>query len=76
MSVTYSECAFVTLVIQHAKLIRLIVVCGLAGCTIFFHIISQTAQFTVKDIERKMSVLFSLQLCLKNFSFSEELSEI
>ena len=36
--VRYSECAFVALVIQHVMPTRHIVVCGLPGCTIFFHI--------------------------------------
>ena len=39
ISVIYSECVSVALGIQHAKLLRRIFVCGLSGCTIFFHII-------------------------------------
>jgi len=39
-SVTYSECVPVALVIQHVKLLRPIIVCGLSRFTIFFHIIS------------------------------------
>jgi len=33
---TYSECVFVVLVTQHAKLMRSVVICGLSGCTLFF----------------------------------------
>jgi hypothetical protein len=38
ISIKYSECVFVALVIQHAKRMRHIIICGLS--TIRFHIIS------------------------------------
>jgi len=37
--VTQSELVFVALGIQHALRISHIAICGLSGCTIFFHII-------------------------------------
>jgi len=38
--VAYSEFVFVAIVIQHAMLLRHIVVCGLSVCTMIFQIIS------------------------------------
>jgi len=40
ISITYSECVFVGLVIQHEKCMRHIVTCGLQVLPYFFHIIS------------------------------------
>ena len=40
ISITYSECVFVALGIQHAMRMLHIVICGLSGSTVFFHIIS------------------------------------
>ena len=41
MSITYSECVSVALVIHHAERMRRIILsCGLSGCTVFFYIIS------------------------------------
>jgi hypothetical protein len=38
----------VALVIQHAKRMRRIVICGFCGSTLFFHIISKVARFSKK----------------------------
>jgi len=40
ISITYSERIFVAVDIQRAKRLRRIVICGLSGSTLFFHIIS------------------------------------
>jgi len=40
MSITYSECVYVALVIQRALRMRHIVIYGYSSCTVVFHIIS------------------------------------
>jgi len=40
ISITYSVPVFLALGIQQVMRMRLIVICGQLGCTIFFHIIS------------------------------------
>jgi len=39
-SITYCECVFVALGIQHAMRMSHIVICCLSGSTMFYHIIS------------------------------------
>jgi hypothetical protein len=61
MSITYSECEFVALGIQPAKIMHHIVICGPSGCTIFFHIISRFSE--KKELLDKNGVFcFMLQI--------------
>jgi len=53
MSITYSECIFVPLGIQHAMLLRHIVICGLPGSTIFFHISHKRHDFRKESYPKK-----------------------
>jgi hypothetical protein len=66
--ITHSECVYVALSIQYEMRMRHIVIRGLFGSTIFFHIISQTARFSKKVTEHKMCFDFSYNFCLKHFS--------
>ena len=44
--ITYSECVFVALFIQHAMRMLRIVISGLSVCTVFSHVILQTARLS------------------------------
>jgi hypothetical protein len=60
ISVTYSDCVFIALGIQHKMHLRHIVICGLSGSAMCVHIISQTVRFSKekkKVTECKMRVL-------------------
>ena len=52
ITVTYSECVFVPLGTQHAMSMCYIVIYGLPGSTVLFHITSQTARFS-KERKKK-----------------------
>jgi hypothetical protein len=74
VSITYSGCASVALVIQQAKHMWCIVLScmPLFGCTIFFHTTWQTAIFSKKKNNYpKMRVLIFYTFCLKYFPFQK-----
>ena len=60
LSVTYSVCVAVALFVQHAKCMchsTYIVICGLFGSAIFFHILINSKIFSKKIMENEMRVL-------------------
>jgi len=56
------------LVIRHAKRMHHIVICGLSGATLFFHIIGTVFW---KSCTSNVS-WFSVQFCLRHFSFQRD----
>ena len=67
--ITYCECVFVALRIQHAMRMCHIVFCGLPGSTLFFYIILQTTRFSKKNklLSIKCVSWFSLQRLSETF---------
>ena len=69
MSISYYECVYVALVIQHAKRVCYIAVCGLSGPTIFFsHCLINGKIFGNKILNVEMYFDFLCNSCLKIFS--------
>ena len=68
ISITYCECVFVALSIQHAMRMRHVSICGLSGSTIFFHI-NKRHHFRKKTpLNKKMCILIFCTTFVTNMS--------
>jgi len=66
--VSHNPSVSVALVIQLAmRTHRYIVICGLSGSRMFFHIISSMERFLKKIIENKISVLIFSKISFETF---------
>jgi tRNA A22 N-methylase len=61
---------YVALGVEREKRMRHIVICGMSGFTIIFHIISYTARFFFKRyLTQNVCFDFLYKFCLQHFSF-------
>jgi len=79
MIIAQPVCVFVALGIQHAMWMHHFVICVVPRSTTFFHIISQTAQFSKKIPEHKMCIWFYVHILPETFfllrSFEQNMSK-
>jgi len=69
ISTTYYECVFIALVIQHAKLVRRIVICGLSGLQ-YFSTLSHELHDSGENVAEHKTCFFDfLQILSETFLF-------
>ena len=67
---TFRECPFTALIFQHTMRILRIVMCGLNGPTLLFHIFPQTAQISTEYfVKLNMYFVLLCKVCLKHLPF-------
>jgi hypothetical protein len=78
ISIIYSECVSVALIIQHAKLMSRIITSSVACLVLqYFSTLShKLCDFRKKSLNIKFCFGFLYNVCLKHFSFCEIFSEI
>jgi len=59
---------FVALGIEHAMCLHSFLIYGLPGSTVFFHVISYTARFSVTSYRHIKFLSLSLSLCMRRLS--------
>jgi hypothetical protein len=59
--ITYSECVFLALGIQHAMRMCRVVICGLSVSTLHFHIISKRGRFSKEKVFNMKCVSYSME---------------
>jgi formate/nitrite transporter FocA (FNT family) len=68
ISITYYECVFVALGVQHAMCVPHIFIRGLSDSTIFFQFFSSTARLSKRYLTQNLCFDFIYNFCLKHFS--------
>jgi hypothetical protein len=79
VGITYSECVFVALGVQHATRMRRIIFISVTSLVVTFFILSPKRQDILRGgelLHTKLPFDFLYKICLKPFSFYEQFSEM